>query len=275
MAHDVFISYSSKDKLIADAICARMEQNGIRCWYAPRDIAPGDSWMTAIMTAIESTKILILVFTGNSNESSQVLREINQAVKTAKIIIPFKLKDIEPNKDILYLLDVVHWLDAFSDPQEESINQLVRQVKGLLMPIPEEDDSADSEVNRSTSVKSGRVKKFGIAAALVLAAAALFIGYSLQNRQSSSSRVYVYRDDNDPENHFLQKEKMWGVDETLVHNMEENCPDMPQSGKTCIRCSQNLAADDWGGWLFLSGYVPQGEKNPVLTTAVRKTRGSI
>ena len=28
MAHDVFISYSSKDKLIADAICARMAAEG-------------------------------------------------------------------------------------------------------------------------------------------------------------------------------------------------------------------------------------------------------
>ena len=29
MAHDVFISYSSKDKVIADAVCARLEARGI------------------------------------------------------------------------------------------------------------------------------------------------------------------------------------------------------------------------------------------------------
>ena len=31
MAHDVFISYSKKDKAVADAICARLEQDGVRC----------------------------------------------------------------------------------------------------------------------------------------------------------------------------------------------------------------------------------------------------
>ena len=41
MAHDAFISYSSKDKTIADAVCARLEARGIRCWIAPRDVRPG------------------------------------------------------------------------------------------------------------------------------------------------------------------------------------------------------------------------------------------
>ena len=45
MAHDVFISYSHKDKAVADAIVARLEQDNCRCWYAPRDIAPGADWM--------------------------------------------------------------------------------------------------------------------------------------------------------------------------------------------------------------------------------------
>ena len=35
MAHDVFISYSSKDKPIADGITANLEAAGLRCWIAP------------------------------------------------------------------------------------------------------------------------------------------------------------------------------------------------------------------------------------------------
>ena len=52
MAHDVFISYSSKDKAIADAICATMEQAGVRCWIAPRDILPGMNWGASIVQAL-------------------------------------------------------------------------------------------------------------------------------------------------------------------------------------------------------------------------------
>jgi hypothetical protein len=52
MAHDVFISHSSKDKLAADAACAVLEGEGIRCWIAPRDITPGAEWSASIIDAI-------------------------------------------------------------------------------------------------------------------------------------------------------------------------------------------------------------------------------
>ena len=89
--HDVFISYSSKNKNIADAIVADLEQNGIKCWYAPRDIYPGEDWAGAIKNAIGSTKIFVLVFTDESNRSHQVTNEVTLAVNGGKIIIPFRL----------------------------------------------------------------------------------------------------------------------------------------------------------------------------------------
>ena len=49
MAHDVFISYSSHDKPTADAICARLESSGLRCWITPRDVLPGMEWAEAII----------------------------------------------------------------------------------------------------------------------------------------------------------------------------------------------------------------------------------
>ncbi len=45
----VFVSHSSRNKVIADAICARLEQHGIRCWIAPRDIDPGRDYSDRIV----------------------------------------------------------------------------------------------------------------------------------------------------------------------------------------------------------------------------------
>ncbi len=56
MAHDVFISYSAKDKTTADAVCAMLESEGIRCWIAPRDVVPGMEWGECIIEAIEQTR---------------------------------------------------------------------------------------------------------------------------------------------------------------------------------------------------------------------------
>jgi len=50
--HDVFVSYSSVNKLIADAACAMLEAQAIRCWIAPRDIMPAQDWSDAIIDAI-------------------------------------------------------------------------------------------------------------------------------------------------------------------------------------------------------------------------------
>lgn len=49
MQYDVFISYSSLDKQIADAVYSNLENNKIRCWIAPRDILPGDTYGRAII----------------------------------------------------------------------------------------------------------------------------------------------------------------------------------------------------------------------------------
>ncbi len=57
MALDVFISYAIADKLTADAACAALEAEGIRCWIAPRDVLPGMDYAEAIIaTRIAQTK---------------------------------------------------------------------------------------------------------------------------------------------------------------------------------------------------------------------------
>ena len=132
MACDVFISYSHKDKVIADAVCAKLEQDGFRCWYAPRDIRPGANWAEAIMETIETVKIMVVIFTDNTNGSQQVLNEISNAARAGVIIIPFKLTATEPSRGLQYYFTAVHWLDAVDAPLEKSILSLSKKVASIL-----------------------------------------------------------------------------------------------------------------------------------------------
>ena len=52
MDHEVFISYSSSDKQIADAVCHTLESYDIPCWMAPRDVNPGNPYAKEIVSAI-------------------------------------------------------------------------------------------------------------------------------------------------------------------------------------------------------------------------------
>ena len=76
--------------------------------------------------------------------------------------------------------------------------------------------------------------------------------------------LYVYREMGDTENHFTQKARIAGYDGALVMDMDEGWRENPHSGDSCIRCRQITKNGDWGGWLFMNGWLPEGESAPRL-----------
>ncbi len=96
MSHDVFISHSSKDKAIADAVCATLEAKGTRCWIAPRDILPGIDYGEAIIDAITQCRLMILVLSANANQSRQIIREVERAVNKDVTVIPLSRRGRRP-----------------------------------------------------------------------------------------------------------------------------------------------------------------------------------
>jgi hypothetical protein len=132
MAHDVFISHSAKDKATADAVCAKLEAEGIRCWIAPRDVTPGLEWGAAIIGAIKQAKVMVLVFTANANASQQIRREVERAVHHDVAILPFRVENIVPDESLEYFIGNLHWLDALTPPLEAHLRSLVRTIKSLL-----------------------------------------------------------------------------------------------------------------------------------------------
>jgi MFS family permease len=132
MAHDCFISYSSKDKATADAVCATLESRGIRCWIAPRDVLPGEEYAAALVSALHHSKLLVLVFSSGANQSPQVLRELERAVSRGLPIIPLRIEDVPPSAAMEYYISSRHWLDALTTPLERHLVSLAETVKVLL-----------------------------------------------------------------------------------------------------------------------------------------------
>ena len=124
MAHDVFISYSQPDRAAAFALAQRVEARGIRVWIAPRDVTPGADWAAEIIDAITNARLMVLVFSGNSNDSAQVRREVERAAHKQLPILPFRIEDVLPSKSLEYFLSTQHWMDAFPPPCEPHIDRL-------------------------------------------------------------------------------------------------------------------------------------------------------
>jgi len=132
MAAEVFISYSSKDRTIANMVCALLEERGHRCWIAPRDILPGTEWGEAIITGLKGAQVFVLVFSQHANTSPQILREVERAVHLGLPIIPFRIEDVVPERSLEYFMSVPHWLDALSPPVEDHIARLGDVVSQLV-----------------------------------------------------------------------------------------------------------------------------------------------
>lgn len=129
MDKKVFISHSSKDKAIADQICNTIENNGIGCWIAPRDIPYGNEWAGEITKALRQANICIFLFSKNSNQSKQVAKEIQIAIDNEVIIIPIRVENVEMNDVLTYYLATMHWLLEYDEK-----TLLDRVEKALLNP---------------------------------------------------------------------------------------------------------------------------------------------
>ena len=112
MSHDVFVSYSKKDKEVADAICKTLEKDGIRCWIAPRDVQPGVEYADAIIEALNTCRVFLVILSGESNSSPQVRREVERAVSKDLEILTFRIDDAILSRAMEYYLSNRHWLDA-------------------------------------------------------------------------------------------------------------------------------------------------------------------
>ena len=172
MAHDVFISHAAKDKPIADAMCAALEASGTRCWIAPRDVLPGVPWGEAIIDGINESRILILIFSSISNNSQQVMREVERAASKGIPIIPFRIEDVPLSKNLEFFLAATQWLDALTPPLEKHLQKLAETSRHLLSPRP---GPAATRVPTERDVARGRKPRLwlilaALAGAFILAA---------------------------------------------------------------------------------------------------------
>jgi hypothetical protein len=193
MSNHVFVSHSHEDLPAADLIVQVLEDRGITCWVAPRDVPAGGSYAEAILNAIESASCFVLIYSEHSNVSSHVLREVERALKFGVNIVPVRFDNSMPSKSLDYLLATVHWLSVVSDSRERSILKAAEQIAACVAqfqnrrPIAEPvsvDRVPSSRTPVPSLTSSPKRRLLWIAAALLLALVAGLIAFLLSRNQS-------------------------------------------------------------------------------------------
>jgi len=131
MIADIFISHASRDRDPARTLCEALENRGFGCWMASRDIGPGENFQVAIVRAIRAAKVMILVFSSNSNNSEEIKKELVLAGQSQLIVIPVRVEDVTPDEAFAYELAIRQWIDLFDD-WERAVQRLVRQLEAVV-----------------------------------------------------------------------------------------------------------------------------------------------
>ncbi|MBV8225814.1 MAG: protein kinase, partial [Verrucomicrobia bacterium] len=130
---DIFLSYSAKDETIVRLALEKLEAAGHRCWFAPRDIPPGEFYAGQIIQALRESRFVLLFFSAHSNASEQVVREINFAVSQRLPMLVVRLDQTALSNDFEYLIRINQWLDlTYLSSDVERVDQIVARIQASL-----------------------------------------------------------------------------------------------------------------------------------------------
>ncbi len=113
--HDIFISYSRKNKDAVLPIKDEIEQFGLTCWIDLSDIPCGaDSFKKSVIPGIRQTRVAFLFFLSAESQSSEyAMKEINFAKKRAKKrVVLVRFNDDEMTDEFYFDFqdaDIIDW----------------------------------------------------------------------------------------------------------------------------------------------------------------------
>jgi hypothetical protein len=96
--YSCFISYSAKDDNFAKRIHADLQNNGVRCWFAPHDLPIGEKILDSIDAAIRLRDKILLVLSEHSIGSDWVEDEVTAGFEEERkrgqtVLFPIRLDD--------------------------------------------------------------------------------------------------------------------------------------------------------------------------------------
>jgi TIR domain len=96
--YSCFISYSSKDQNFAERLHADLQNNGVRCWFAPNDLRIGDKTWDTIDEAIRLRDKVLLILSEASIASDWVEDEVSKGLaeereRKESVLFPVRIDD--------------------------------------------------------------------------------------------------------------------------------------------------------------------------------------
>jgi TolB-like protein len=128
-ARDVFVSYASQDAAVANSVVEALERHSISCWIAPRDVIAGEFYADAIVHAIDTSRVLVLILSPHAVASPHILREVERASAKRHPVISLRIERAELPSGLEYFLNTSQWLDASNGETARALPKLIEAVR--------------------------------------------------------------------------------------------------------------------------------------------------
>lgn len=180
---DAFVSYASPDAPVANAVVEILEQHGIKCWIAPRNVTPGSQYADEIVGAINNSKVLVLVLSEHAAESAHVGREIERAASKRRRIFVLRTDATPLTRSFEYFLSDSQWIDVAALGMPAALTKLTQAVGQRLSPSSWVSPGLGTDVRdpaeRRRKPSYLTIKRL-VATAVFLVVAALIVGVMLR-----------------------------------------------------------------------------------------------
>ncbi|MCF4165457.1 toll/interleukin-1 receptor domain-containing protein [Zavarzinia compransoris] len=132
MNASVFISHASDDREFAERITAYLEQRGVRCFIAPRDIRAGADYAEQIIDGLDAAGAIVFLLSENSNKSVFVRKEIERSVSKGKSVFTVRIREVTPARALELFISSEQWIDAWRPPITQYLDRLAEGIAATL-----------------------------------------------------------------------------------------------------------------------------------------------
>lgn len=133
----VFISHHSSQATLARGLKKKLAEAGIEGWMAPDDIDPGTAFDEAIIAQLARSDGIVLLFSGQSDQSRHVKRELILAEDNGRAVYPVRLEAVTP-RGLAYWLQDYQWIDWLGGkgPGADRLIETIRRNAGQAAAQP-------------------------------------------------------------------------------------------------------------------------------------------
>lgn len=157
-----FISYSTRNQSLADAMRDLLKDCGIETWMAPGDIPAGSKYAQVINRAVKNCSCFVLMLSEDAQNSVWVAKEVERAVNYRRPIIPVQLENVVLNDEFeLYIsTDQVVAIQKI-DKDTQEIKSLLSSIRNFVGE-PELDVDKDNVIGKKDGSPQTKAKNIDL-----------------------------------------------------------------------------------------------------------------